>query len=117
MERGTNIWILGADGFGLQLVLTGTNGTAFRAPTWTPDGTRIIATRETGGARTLIIATADGKEQRDLASGTGGAVSADGLRVLIVSAAGRLSVTNFQGQQPHPLSSESETAAFPAWSP
>ena len=98
-------------------VLAGTGGTAFRAPSWTPDGTRILATREAGGTRTVIVATADGKDQRDLASGSGGAVSADGLRVLTVSATGRLIGVTFQGLQPHPLSPDGETAAFPAWSP
>ncbi len=117
IERGTNIWTLNMDGFGLQLILAGTNGTAFRAPSWTPDGTRIVATREMGGTRTVIVATADGKDQRDLTTGSGGAVSADGLRVLVVSPAGRLIATNFQGLQPHPLSPDTETAAFPAWSP
>jgi hypothetical protein len=120
IERGTNIWTLDADGFGLQLILAGTGGTAFRAPIWTPDGARILATREAGGTRTVIVATADGKDQRDLAGGSGGAVSADGLRVLIVSPTGRLIGVNFQGLQPRTLSSASsasETAAFPAWSP
>jgi hypothetical protein len=116
-ERGTNIGTLDADGFNLQLILVGTNGTAFRAPSWTPDGTRIIATREAGGTRTIIVTTADGKEQRDLTAGSSGAISADGLRVLTLSPAGRLIVTDFQGQNPRPLSSASETAAFPAWSP
>ncbi|MDQ6832243.1 MAG: hypothetical protein M3008_02490, partial [Chloroflexota bacterium] len=117
MERGTNIWTLNMDGFGLQLILAGTNGAAFRAPAWTPDGTRVVATREMGGTRTVIVATADGKDQHDLTTGAGGAVSADGLRVLVVSPAGRLIATNFQGLQPHPLSPDTETAAFPAWSP
>ncbi len=117
MERGTSIWTLNTDGFGLQLVLAGTDGTAFRAPSWTPDGTRIIATREAGGARTVIVATADGKDQRDLIPGSGGALSADGLRALVVSPAGRLTVANFQGAQPRTLSPDTETAAFPAWSP
>lgn len=117
LERDMNIWTLGADGFGLQLVLAGTNGTAFRAPSWTPDGTRIIATREAGGTRTIVVTTADGKGQRDLTTGSGGAVSADGIRVLVVSPAGRLTVTNFQGLQPRSLSPATETAAFPAWSP
>ncbi len=117
MERGTNIWTLNTDGFGLQLVLTGTNGAAFRAPSWTPDGTRIVATRESGGVRTLIVATADGKDQRDLATGSGGAVAADGQRVLVVSPTGRLLTTNFQGLQPRTLSPDTETATFPAWSP
>jgi hypothetical protein len=117
IERGTSIWTLNTDGFGLQLILAGTGGTAFRAPTWTPDGTRILATREAGGTRTVIVSTADGKDQRDLASGSGGAVSADGLRVLILSATGRLIGVTFQGLQPHPLSSDGGTTAFPAWSP
>ena len=117
MERGTSIWVLNTDGFGLQLILAGTGTTAFRAPTWTPDGTRILATREVGGARTVIVATADGKDQRDLASGGGGAISADGLHVLTVSASGRLIAVNFQGMQPHPLSADGEIAAFPTWSP
>ncbi len=117
MERGTSIWTLTTDGFGLQLILAGTNGAAFRAPAWTPDGTRIVATREIGGTRTVIVATADGKDQRDLMTGTGGAVSADGLRALVVSPVGRLIATNFQGLQPHVLSPDTETAAFPAWSP
>jgi Tol biopolymer transport system component len=118
MERGTaSIWTLGADGFGLQLVLAGTNGTAFRAPSWTPDGTRIIATREIGGAHTIVITTADGSDQRDVTTGSGGALSADGLRLLILSPAGRLVVANLQGQNPRLLTSDSETAAFPAWSP
>jgi hypothetical protein len=117
LERGTNIWTLDADGFNLQLVLAGTNGTAFRAPSWTPDGTRIIATREAGGTRTIVVTTTDGKEQRDLTTGSGGVVSTDGLRVLVLSPTGRLIVTNFQGQNPRSLSSDSETAAFPAWSP
>ncbi|MDQ2787447.1 MAG: hypothetical protein M3Y58_20850 [Chloroflexota bacterium] len=117
MERDTSIWTLNTDGFGLQRVLAGTNGVAFRAPSWTPDGTRIIATRETGGTRAVIVATADGNDQRDLTTGTGGTVSADGLRVLIVSPAGRLTVTNFQGLQSHALSPDSETAASPIWSP
>ena len=117
MERGTNIWTLTTDGFGLQLILAGTNGAAFRAPSWTPDGTRIVATRESGGMRTVIVATADGKDQRDLTTGVGGAVSADGLRVLIVSPVGHLIATNFQGLQSHALTPDTETAAFPAWSP
>jgi len=117
MERGTSIWTLNADGFGLQLALAGTNGTAFRAPSWTPDGARIVATREAGGARTVIVATADGKEQRDLATGSGGAVAADGLRVLIVSPASRLLATNLQGLQPRALSPDTESASFPAWAP
>jgi len=117
MERGTNIWTLTTDGFGLQLILAGTNGAAFRAPSWTPDGTRIVATRESGGMRTVIVATADGKDQRDLTTGVGGAVAADGLRVLIVSPVGHLIATNFQGLQSHALTPDTETAAFPAWSP
>jgi Tol biopolymer transport system component len=117
IERGTSIWTLNTDGFGLQLILAGTGGTAFRAPTWTPDGTRILATREAGGTRTVVVATADGKDQRDLVSGSGGAVSADGLRVLTVSATNRLIGVTFQGLQPHPLSPDGETAAFPSWSP
>ncbi len=117
IERETSIWTLNTDGFGLQQVLAGTNGVAFRAPTWTPDGTRILATREAGGTRTVIVATADGKDQRDLAGGSGGTVAADGLRVLTVSAAGRLIATNFQGLQPRPLSPDGETIAFPTWSP
>ncbi|MHB8646449.1 MAG: TolB family protein [Thermomicrobiales bacterium] len=117
MERGTNIWTLNTDGFGLQLVLAGTNGTAFRAPSWTPDGTRIVATREAGGTHTVIVTTTDGNDQRDLVIGSGGAVSADGLRDLVISPAGRLVVTNFQGLQPRFLSADTETAAFPTWSP
>ncbi len=117
IERGTNIWTLNTDGFALQLVLVGANGTAFRAPSWTPDGTRIIATREAGSTRTVIVATADGKDQRDLATGAGGAIAADGVRALIVSPAGRLLVTNFQGLQPRALTPDTEIAAFPAWSP
>jgi hypothetical protein len=65
----------------------------------------------------VIVATADGKDQRDLVSGSDGAVSADGLRVLILSATGRLIGVTFQGLQPHPLSSDGGTTAFPAWSP
>jgi Tol biopolymer transport system component len=99
------------------LILAGSGGTAFRAPTWAPDGTRILATREAGGTRTVIVATADGKSQRDLASGSGGPVSADGLRVLTVSATGRLIGVNFQGLQPRPLSPDGESTAYPVWSP
>lgn len=117
IERGTDIWTLNTDGFGLQLVLAGTNGTAFRAPSWTPDGTRILATREAAGTRTVVVATTDGKDQRDVIGGSGGAVSADGGRVLAVSPPGRLVVTNVQGAQPQPIDSDGVAATFPSWSP
>ena len=117
MERGPTIWTLNTDGFGLQPALVGTNGTTFRAPSWTPDGTRIVVTRAAGNTRTVVVATADGQNQRDLTTGSGGAVAADGLRVLTVPPTGRLTVTNFQGAQLRVLSGDTETAAFPAWSP
>ena len=117
MERGTDIWTMNADGFGLQLVLAGTSGTAFRAPSWAPDGTRIVATREVNGARSVVIATTDGKDQRDLTGGAGGMIAADGLRALVVSPNGRLTVTIFQGLQPRAIAPDGETDAFPAWSP
>jgi len=115
--RGASIWTMGADGFDLTLALTGTGGTLWQSPGWTPDGTRLVATRVTGGTSTIVLASADGGTTRDLVTGTAGTLSPDGERLLAVGAGGRVIVTDARGYGSRPFTPDGTTDAFPAWSP
>jgi hypothetical protein len=115
-ERAGSVWTINTDGFGLTLVLAGTGGTAYHTPAWTPDGTRLLATRDVGGARAVVVTTADGKSQRDLIAGSDAVMGVDGARVLAVSG-GKIVLANWQGQVSRPLSPDGVTDGAPAWSP
>ena len=115
--RGPSIWTMDTFGFGLKAILTGTGGTEWQAPSWTPDSTRLVVTRVSGGTSTVALAAADGSATRDLVAGTQGVMSPDGGRLLVVGAGGRVAVTNASGVASRPFTPDGATDAAPAWSP
>ncbi len=116
--RGSSIWTLGTDGYGLKQILAGTPASTYRDPSWSPDGTRLIALRTTATGGTVVMATAaDGASLREVATGTDGALAPDGRGFLIVASTGRIIATQYSGQNIRPLTPEGSTDAFPAWSP
>jgi len=115
--RGPSIWTMDTFGFGLKAILTGTGGTEWKAPSWTPDSTRLVVTRVAGGTSTVALAAADGSATHDLVAGTQGALSPDGGRLLVVGAGGRVAVANASGFGSRPFTPDGAIDASPVWSP
>ncbi len=115
--RGPDVWTVDFQGFGLRKVLEGANGTVWRNPTWTPDGTRLVVIRASGGTDTVVLTGANGGPTRDLAPGTAAALSPDGTQYLIAGANGRVVVTDAGGRTLRTFTPEGTADTLPIWSP
>ena len=115
--RGPDVWTVDFQGFGLHKVLEGNDGTTWRTPTWTPDATRLIVIRASGGSSTVVLTGANGGTTRDIAPGTAAALSPNGTQYLIAGANGRVVVTDATGKTLRTLTPEGSADAAPVWSP
>lgn len=120
----TNIYLVHADGTGVTR-LTDDPAPEF-APAWSPDGASIAFVRSADGTEAIDAVNADGTDERQVATGTGGnqrpfTWSPDGRQIAFVrmqKASWDLDVVNADGTgQRTVLSRNGVWTEGPAWSP
>ena len=124
-DRGSNLYVLGADGGGLRALTQNTDFAIAQAPTWSPDGTQVAFVCDAAPNYDVCLVGADGGNRRRLTNTNSIyrdlAWSPDGR--LIAYAGGpdffntKIFVMNADGTQPRQLSSGQGTDIAPAWSP
>ncbi|HEX8189416.1 MAG TPA: carboxypeptidase regulatory-like domain-containing protein, partial [Pyrinomonadaceae bacterium] len=124
-DRGSNLYVVGADGGGLRALTQNTGFAITQTPTWSPDGTQIAFVCDAAPNYDVCLVDADGNNRRRLTNTNSVyrdlAWSPDGK--LIAYASGpdffntKIFVMNADGTQPRQLSSGQGTDLAPAWSP
>ena len=124
-DRGSNLYLVGADGGGLHALTHNTDFAITQTPTWSPDGTQIAFVCDSAPNYDICVVDADGGNRRRLTNTSSVyrdlAWSPDGR--LIAYAGGpsffetKIFVMNADGTQPRQLSSGQGTDLAPAWSP
>ena len=95
---GRRLLVIDAAGGKSRLLLRGPAG-AFESPAgWSPNGKKILFTREVGEEGSLYVMNADGTQVRRLSGGFAGSWSPDGKKILYTKSFSRsLSVMNADG--------------------
>jgi TolB protein len=124
-DRGSNLYVVGADGAGLRPLTQNTGFAIAQTPTWSPDGSQIAFVCDAAPNYDVCLVGADGGNRRRLTNTNSIyrdlAWSPDGK--LIAYASGpeffntKIFVMNADGTQPRQLSSGQGTDLAPAWSP
>ncbi len=124
-DRGSNLYVVGADGSGLRPLTQNTGFAIAQTPTWSPDGSQIAFVCDAAPNYDVCLVGADGGNRRRVTNTNSVyrdlAWSPDGK--LIAYASGpdffntKIFVMNADGTQPRQLSSGQGTDLAPAWSP
>ncbi|MET0650176.1 MAG: carboxypeptidase regulatory-like domain-containing protein [Pyrinomonadaceae bacterium] len=124
-DRGSNLYVVGADGGGLRALTQNTGFAITQTPTWSPDGAQVAFVCDAAANYDICLVDADGGNRRRLTN-TGSiyrdlAWSPDGSRIAYASGPDffntKIFVMNADGTQPRQLSSGQGTDLAPAWSP
>jgi dipeptidyl aminopeptidase/acylaminoacyl peptidase len=124
-DRGSNLYVVGADGAGLRALTQNTGFAITQTPTWSPDGSQIAFVCDAAPNYDVCLVDADGGNRRRLTNTSSVyrdlAWSPDGSRIAYASGPDffntKIFVMNADGTQPRQLSSGQGTDLAPAWSP
>jgi roadblock/LC7 domain-containing protein len=124
-DRGSNLYVVGADGVGLRALTQNTGFAITQTPTWSPDGKQIAFVCDAAPNYDVCVVGADGSNRRRLTNTNSVyrdlAWSPDGKLIAYASGPGffdtRIFVMNADGTQPRQLSSGQGADLAPAWSP
>ena len=124
-DRGSNLYVVGADGGGLRALTQNTGFAIAQTPTWSPDGTEIAYVCDAAANYDVCIVGADGGNRRRLTNTNSIyrdlAWSPDGRLIAYASGPSffdtKIFVMNADGTQPRQLSTGQGTDLAPAWSP
>ncbi|HEX8293812.1 MAG TPA: carboxypeptidase regulatory-like domain-containing protein [Pyrinomonadaceae bacterium] len=124
-DRGSNLYVVGADGDGLRALTQNTGFAITQTPTWSPDGTQIAFVCDAAPDYDVCLVGADGSNRRRLTNTNSVyrdlAWSPDGKLIAYASGPSffetKIFVMNADGTQPRQLSSGQGTDLAPAWSP
>jgi dipeptidyl aminopeptidase/acylaminoacyl peptidase len=94
-------------------------------PAWSPDGTKIVFTRFTGGTDEIFVMNADGTNQTNISNNAAGhdvhaGWSPDGTKIVFARAVGsnyEIYTMNPDGTNQTNISNHADTDSDPAWSP
>lgn len=120
---GYDVWIMNANGSNQTQLTNSTDDE--KSPEFSPDGTKIVYVRASGGANQIWLMNANGTNQHVLLSSpgvqlTGPSFSPDGQKIVYVDSVNGLSVMNADGSNPtaiHNASDQAIMAQDPTWSP
>ena len=124
-DRGSNLYVVGADGAGLRALTQNAGFAITQTPTWSPDGTQIAFVCDAAPNYDVCLVGADGSNRRRLTNTNSVyrdlAWSPDGTRLAYASGPSfietKIFVMNADGTQPRQLSSGQGADLAPAWSP
>jgi TolB protein len=108
--RRYDIYVIGSDGSGLKKII-GSASNEY-SPNWSPNGKQILFDRN----GSIWVASASGKNQKRLTTGSSAAWAPDGKR-FAYDYKGDLWVANANGSKPHSVVTVSSGTAGIAWSP
>jgi Tol biopolymer transport system component len=124
-DRGSNLYVVSADGSGVRALTHNTGFAITQTPTWSPDGTQIAYVGNAAQNYDIFIIGADGNNGRRLTNTNGIyrdlAWSPDGTRIAYASGPDffnvKIYVMNADGTAPTQLSTGGGSDIAPAWSP
>lgn len=115
-----SLYVLGTGG--AKRILAGPDTVSYDQPAWSPDGSRVLFTRESGDMRRIFAMDADGANITQLTSvwAVDPAWSPDGTRMAFASGyrdAEHVYVMDAEGGDPTRLTDAGSVNAAPTWSP
>ncbi|HWS90846.1 MAG TPA: carboxypeptidase regulatory-like domain-containing protein [Pyrinomonadaceae bacterium] len=124
-DRGSNLYVIGADGTGLRALTQNAGFAITQTPTWSPDGSQIAFVCEAATNYDICLVNADGSNRRRLTNTASVyrdlAWSPDGKSIAYAGGPDffhtKIFVMNADGTLPRQLSTGEGTDLAPAWSP
>jgi Tol biopolymer transport system component len=124
-DRGSNLYVVGADGAGLRALTQNTGFAITQTPTWSPDGSQIAFVCDAVSNYDICLVNADGSNRRRLTNTASIyrdlAWSPDGKSIAYAGGPDffntKIFVMNADGTLPRQLSTGEGTDVAPAWSP